>query len=71
MVQLLINYANLSSMFQVFKSNYDYDTIVEQRLTRTAVARFVCLNVKKWITCASMRIEFQGEYIGKTLTFFH
>ena len=58
-------------MFQIFKANYDDDTIVEQRLTRTVVTRFVRLNLKKWKSYASMRIEFQGEYIGETLTLFH
>ncbi|XP_028412252.1 uncharacterized protein LOC114535069 [Dendronephthya gigantea] len=48
---------------KVFEANYDRNTIVEQRLTRTVVTRFVRLNVERWGGVPSMRIEFQGEYI--------
>ncbi|XP_028407277.1 lactadherin-like [Dendronephthya gigantea] len=48
---------------KLFQANYDQTSVVEQRLTRTVVARFVRLNTKAWHKTSSMRIEFQGEYI--------
>lgn len=50
---------------QTFRANYDQNTIVEQRLTRVLLTRFVRIIPVSWHGKPSIRMDFLGSYIGK------
>lgn len=51
--------------FKIFQGNTKIDVVVEQRLSRTILARFLRIVPDIWSGNPVLRMEVTGSYVGK------
>ena len=62
----MINIKYFFIKFQIFTGNTEIDTVVEQRLSRTILARFLRIIPDIWFgENPAIRMEVTGTYLGQ------